>query len=128
GHAAFTGIRERGARAADIAILVVSSEDGVKPQTVEAFKNIQAQKIPYIVAINKIDKPNADVDKTKTSLAEHEIYVEGWGGDIPFVAISAFKGTNVSELLELIILQAELLDLKTDTLVPAEGAVVESSL
>jgi len=128
GHAAFTGIRERGARAADIAILVVSAEDGVKPQTVEAFKSIQAQKVPFIVAINKIDKPNADADRAKTSLAEHEIYVEGWGGDVPFVAISAFKGTNVSELLDLIILQAELLDLKTDTSKPAEGVVVESSL
>ncbi len=128
GHAAFTGIRMRGARAADIAILVVSAEDGVKPQTVEAFKSIQAEKIPFIVAINKIDKPNADVDRAKTSLAEHEIYVEGWGGDVPFVAISAFKGTNVSELLDLIILQAELLDLKTDTMKPAEGVVVESSL
>lgn len=128
GHAAFTGIRERGARAADVAILVVSAEDGVKPQTVEAFKSIQAQKVPFIVAINKIDKPNADVDRAKTSLAEHEIYVEGWGGDVPFVAISAFKGTNVSELLDLIILQSELSDLKTDTSKPAEGVVVESSL
>lgn len=128
GHAAFTGIRERGARAADIAILVVSAEDGVKPQTIEAYKNILAQKIPFIVAINKIDKPNADVEKAKNSLAENEIYVEGWGGDIPFVPISAFKGTGVSELLDLVTLSAELGDLKTDPALPAEGVVVESSL
>jgi len=128
GHEAFCSIRERGALAADIAILVVSGEDGVKPQTLEAMREIKAAKIPFIVAINKIDKPNADVDRTKTSLSENEIYVEGWGGDIPCVAISALKGTGVNELLDLVILSAELADLKTDPTAPAEGLVVESEL
>jgi translation initiation factor IF-2 len=128
GHEAFSGIRERGALAADIAVLVVSAEDGVKPQTVEALQEIKTAKVPYIVAINKIDKPNADIDKTKTSLAEHEVYVEGWGGDISCVAVSALKGTGVPELLEMINLTAELSDLKTDPAAPASGVVIESKL
>ena len=128
GHEAFCSIRERGALAADIAILVVSAEDGVKPQTLEAFQEIKAAKIPFIVAINKIDKPNADIDKAKTSLSEHEIYVEGWGGDVPCVAVSALKGTGVPELLELLILSTELSDLKTDASLPASGLVIESEL
>ena len=128
GHEAFCSIRERGALAADIAILVVSAEDGVKPQTVEAWNEIKAAKIPYIVAINKTDKPNADIDRTKTSLAEHEIYVEGWGGDIPCVAISALKGTGVPELLDMVNLVAELADLTTDPAVPASGVVIESEM
>ncbi len=126
GHAAFCSIRERGALAADIAILVVSAEDGVKPQTVEAMKEIKAANIPFIVAINKIDKPNADIDKTKTSLGEHEIYVEGWGGDTPCVPISALKGTGVPELLDMINLVAELADLKADLSAPAKGLIIES--
>lgn len=128
GHEAFCNIRERGAQAADIAILVVSAEDGVKPQTVEAYKSIQSQKIPYIVAINKIDKPNADINKAKQSLGENEIYLEGWGGDVPNVAISALKGTGVSELLDMVILISELGDFKTSPSKPAEGVVIESEL
>lgn len=128
GHEAFCAIRERGAQAADIAILVVSAEDGVKPQTLEALKNIKEEQIPYVVAINKIDKPNADETRTKTSLGENEIYVEGWGGDIPCVTISALKGTGVSELLDLVILSTELAELKTDPSLPASGIVVESEL
>ncbi len=128
GHEAFGSIRERGARVADIAILVVSAEDGVKPQTIEAFKTIKESGIPFVVAINKIDKPNADIDKTKTSLGEHEIYVEGWGGDVPFAPISALKGTGVSELLDLIMLVAELADLTADPSAPASGMVIESEL
>ncbi len=128
GHEAFCSIRERGALAADIAILVVSAEDGVKPQTVEAFREIKAAGIPFIVAINKIDKPNADIDRTKTSLGEHEIYVEGWGGDVPWVAISAIQGTGVPELLEMIQLVADMADLKTSTEALASGAVIESEL
>jgi translation initiation factor IF-2 len=89
GHAAFCNIRERGAQSADIAILIVSAEDGVKPQTVEAYKNIKDAKIPFIVAITKTDKPNANIDKVKTSLGENEIYVEGWGGDVSCVPISS---------------------------------------
>lgn len=126
GHEAFTSIRQRGARVADIAILVVSAEDGVKPQTLEALKCILAEKIPYIVAINKIDKPGANVEVTKQSLAENEVYVEGYGGDIPVVAISALKGTGISELLDMIILVADLADLKADHSVLGEGAIIES--
>ncbi len=128
GHEAFSGIRERGALAADIAILVVSAEDGVKPQTLEALKEIRAAKVPFIVAINKIDKPNADIDRTKTNLAEHEVYVEGWGGDISCVPISALKGDGGPELLEIINLTAELADLKADLSIPASGVVIESRL
>jgi translation initiation factor IF-2 len=126
GHEAFCSIRERGAQAADIAILVVSAEDGVKPQTMEAYKNIMEAKIPYVVAISKIDKPNADVNKAKQSLSEKEIYVEGWGGDIPCVPISATKGTGVSELLDMVMLVAEIGDFKTDPKASAEGIVIES--
>jgi translation initiation factor IF-2 len=128
GHEAFSSIRERGAEVADIAILVVSAEDGVKPQTVEALKCILEEKIPYIVAINKIDKPGADVDRTKASLAEHEIYVEGFGGDVPVVPISALKGTGVPELLDMIMLVADLQDLKANPALPAEGAIIEAGL
>ncbi len=126
GHEAFCSIRARGAQAADIAILVVSAEDGVKPQTLDALKAIKAQKIPYIVAINKIDKPNANIDRTKTSLGENEIYVEGWGGDIPCVSISAIKGDGIPELLDMVILMAEMSDLTTHPSKMASGIVVES--
>ena len=126
GHAAFTSIRERGAQAADVAILVVSAEDGVKPQTLEAYKNIKDQNLPFIVAINKIDKPNANVNKTKESLGEKEIYVEGWGGDIPCVEISALKGTGVSDLLDMIMLVTEISDLKSNPADPAGGVIIES--
>ncbi len=128
GHAAFCNIRERGAQAADIAILIVSAEDGVKPQTIEALNNIKEEKMPYVVAITKIDKPNANIERTKQSLGENEIYVEGWGGDIPCVSISAVTGEGVSELLDLVLLVAELEDLKMDPSLLASGAVIESSL
>ncbi len=126
GHEAFCGIRERGAKVADIAVLVVSAEDGVKPQTLEALKCILSEKIPYIVAINKIDKSGANVEVTKQSLAENEVYVEGYGGDIPVVAISALKGDGIPELLDMIMLVADLADLKADPSIPAEGVVIES--
>ncbi len=126
GHAAFCSIRERGAQAADVAILVVSAEDGVKPQTLEAYKNIKDQNLPFIVAINKVDKPNANVNKTKESLGEKEIYVEGWGGDVPCVEISALKGTGVSDLLDMIILVTEISDLKSNPVDPAGGVIIES--
>lgn len=126
GHEAFCSIRERGARVADIAILVVSAEDGVKPQTLEALKCILAEKIPYIVAINKIDKPGANIEVTKASLAENEVYVEGFGGDIPVVPISALKGTGVPDLLDMVMLVSDLQDMKADRNVPAEGAIIES--
>ncbi len=128
GHAAFTGIRERGARAADIAILIVSAEDGVKPQTIEVLKNIRESKLPFIVAITKIDKPNANVDKAMQSLGENEVYVEGWGGDTPVVPISAVTGKGIPELMDMIMLVAEMSDLKTKLDAPASGVVVESTL
>lgn len=126
GHEAFCGIRERGAKVADIAVLVVSAEDGVKPQTIEALKCIISEKIPYIVAINKIDKPGANVEVTKQSLAENEIYVEGYGGDVPVVPISALKGDGIPELLDMIILVTDIQDLKADANVLAEGVVIEA--
>ncbi len=126
GHEAFCSIRERGARVADIAILVVSAEDQVKPQTLEPLKCILAEKFPYIVVINKIDKPGANVELTKQSLAENEIYVEGFGGDVPVVPISALKGDGIPELLDMIMLVADLADLKADPAIPAVGAIIES--
>lgn len=128
GHAAFTSMRERGLEIADIAILIVSAEDGAKPQTKESFKQIEKRKIPFIVAINKIDKGTANLEMTKNSLAEIGVYVEGWGGDVPFVGISAKTGVGIDELLDLIILQNEMLDLKYDTNKKAEGIVLESFL
>lgn len=128
GHAAFTGMRERGASAADIAILVVSAEDGVKAQTLEALHTIRDAKIPFIVAINKIDLPEANIEKTKLSLAENEILVEGYGGDIPWTAISAVKGTGVNELLETILLVADLAELTYSPSALAEGIVIESNM
>src|SRR3989344_4925756 len=104
GHEAFKGIRSRGANVADIGILVVSGEEGVKPQTIEALASIKKAGIPYIVAITKIDKPEANIERTKQSLAEKEIYLEGYGGDIPFVAISSKTGEGVNDLLDLILL------------------------
>jgi translation initiation factor IF-2 len=128
GHEAFKNIRARGAKVADIAILVVSAEDGVRPQTKEAVETIKAAQIPYIVAINKIDREGADVEKTKGSLAENDIYVEGYGGTVPFVPISAKTGKGIPELLDMMLLQAELEDLKADTEKPAEGVVIEANL
>lgn len=128
GHAAFQKMRLRGADVADIAVLVVSAEDGVKPQTLEALESIKQAGIPFIVAINKIDKPGADISKTQASLIEHEIYIEGMGGDIPWAPISAKVGTGVSELLDLIILAADMTELKGDQNAPAEGIIIEGKL
>lgn len=126
GHEAFTKMRVRGAKVADIAILIVSAEDGVKKQTKEAYQTIQEAKIPFIVAINKIDKPGANVDQTKANLAENEIYLEGFGGDVSFVEISAKQGTNIDELLSTILLTADLEEYTGDPESPAEGIVIES--
>lgn len=128
GHEAFQKMRHRGADVADIAILIVSAEDGVKPQTIEALKCIKAAHIPYIVAINKIDKPGADVERTKSSLIENEIYIEGMGGDIPWAAISAKGGDGVDELLDVLVLAAEFAELTGNTNVPASGRVIETHL
>jgi len=128
GHAAFCNIRERGAQSADIAILIVSAEDGVKPQTIEAYKNIKEAQIPFLVALTKIDKPNANIEKAKTSLGENEIYVEGWGGDIPCIPISAITGEGIPELLDMIMLVAEMANFTTDPNKDASGIIVESTL
>jgi translation initiation factor IF-2 len=128
GHEAFKGMRARGARVADIAVLVVSAEDGVKAQTREAYKSIKEAGVPFIVAINKIDRPNANVDLTKQTLAEAEIFVEGYGGQIPWVAISAKTGKGVPELLDVMLLVAELAELKGDASKPGEGVVIESHM
>jgi len=127
GHEAFQEMRKRGSRVADLAILVVSAEDGVKPQTVEAYKAIEESKTPFIVAINKIDKPNADIDRTKVSLAEAGIYLEGYGGTVSFATVSAKTGEGVPALLDLVLLSTEILDLKGDSGAKASGFVVESS-
>lgn len=128
GHEAFQKMRLRGADVADIAILVVSAEDGVKPQTLEALASIKAAGIPYLVAINKIDKPGADVARTQASLIENEIYIEGMGGDIPYAAISAKTGEGIPELLDLLLLSAELAELTGDTAAHASGTVIEAHL
>lgn len=128
GHEAFSAIRSRGVDVADIAILVVSAEDGVKKQTLEALKCIIDSGIPYIVAINKIDKPGADVEKTKQNLAENGIYLEGYGGAVPWVPISAKTGEGVSDLLDIMLLVAEIAELKGDLNKNAEGVVIEANL
>lgn len=126
GHAAFQAIRARGANVADIAILVVAADDGVKAQTLEALASIRESKIPYIVAINKVDKPNADIARTQASLLEHAVYLEKLGGDVPWVAISAKAGAGVPELLDLVLLVAELNAHTADASAPAQGFVIEA--
>jgi translation initiation factor IF-2 len=128
GHEAFGKMRSRGAVIADIAILMVSAEDGIKPQTLEALESIKSAAIPYIVAINKIDKPGADVQKTKNSLLEHGIYLEGMGGSIPFVEISAKRGDGVPELLDMMLLVAEMEELTGDASKQAEGVIIEANV
>ncbi len=128
GHEAFKGMRNRGAQSADIAILVVSAEDSVKAQTIEAWKTIVESNIPFVVAINKIDKPNANPEKVKMDLAEKGIYLEGFGGDIPFAEISAKTGVGIDALLETILLVADIAELKGTPNTRAEGLVIESHL
>lgn len=128
GHAAFKGIRVRGANVADIAILVVSAEEGVKPQTSEALQHIKASGIPYVVAINKIDSPKANVERTKQSLAENEIYIEGYGGDVPALPISAKTGEGITDLLDTLLLVADMQNLTYGSDKPAEGIVIEANL
>lgn len=128
GHEAFCSMRVRGAHAADMAILVVSTEDGVKPQTIEALKCINQDTMPFVVALNKIDRPGADIDRTKTALAEIGVLVEGWGGNVPFVAISAKTGEGVADLLEMVVLQSDMEELIGDPSTSAEGFVIESNL
>jgi translation initiation factor IF-2 len=126
GHAAFSGMRSRGAQVADIAILIVSAEDGVKMQTIEAIKTIKENDVPFIVGINKIDRPGANIDKTKMDLAENEVYLEGMGGTTPFVLISAKTGEGVPELFETISLVADLEEFVGTPEIPANGLIIES--
>jgi len=128
GHETFSKLRARGAKAADIAVLVVAADDGVKPQTLEALEHIKKAELPFIVAINKIDKPEANVEKVKKELSENDVLVESWGGKIPSVEISAKAGKNVSELLDLIELLADMGELKASLNSPAEGIVIETNL
>ncbi|WP_422910111.1 translation initiation factor IF-2 [Pseudomonas sp. MAC6] len=128
GHAAFTAMRARGAKATDIVILVVAADDGVMPQTIEAVQHAQAAGVPLVVAVNKIDKPGADLDRIRSELSVHNVTSEEWGGDTPFVPVSAKVGTGVDELLEAVLLQAEILELKATPSAPGRGVVVESRL
>ncbi len=128
GHAAFTAMRARGAKVTDIVVLVVAADDGVMPQTVEAINHAKAAKVPMIVAINKIDKPDAKPERVRTELLQHEVQVESLGGDVVDVEVSAKNKTNLDRLLEMIALQADLLDLKTNAERPAEGTVIEAKL
>jgi translation initiation factor IF-2 len=128
GHAAFTAMRARGAKVTDIVVLVVAADDGVMPQTVEAINHAKAAGVPMIVAINKIDKPQADPNRVKTDLLSHEVVVESMGGDTLEVPVSALKRTNLDKLLEAIHLQAEVLDLKANPDRTAEGIVIEAKL
>ena len=128
GHAAFTSMRARGAKVTDIVILVVAADDGVMPQTVEAISHAKAAEVPIVVAVNKIDKPEADPTRVKNELLQHEIISEDMGGDVQFVEVSALAGTGLDDLLESVLLQAELLDLKANPDRAAEGIVIESKL
>jgi len=128
GHAAFTAMRARGAKVTDIVVLVVAADDGVMPQTVEAIHHAKAAKVPIIVAINKIDKPDAKPERVRTDLLQHEIQVESMGGEVVDVEVSAIKKQNIDRLLEMIGLQAEILDLKANPERAAEGTVIEAKL
>ncbi len=128
GHEAFTAMRMRGAQATDIAILVVAADDGVMPQTIEAISHAKAAGIEIIVAVNKIDKPSANVEKVKQELAEYELLAEDWGGNTTFVPVSARTGEGLEQLLEMVLLTAELLELKANPKRKARGIVIEAKL
>ncbi len=128
GHAAFTAMRARGAKVTDIVVLVVAADDSVMPQTIEAIQHARAGDVPIIVAINKIDKPDSDPSKVRNALLQHEVFVESMGGEVLEVEVSALKGTNLDKLLDAILLQAELLELKANPNRLAEGVVIEARL
>ncbi len=128
GHAAFTAMRARGAKVTDIVVLVVAADDGVMPQTLEAIQHAKAAGVPIVVAVNKIDKPEADPERVKNELAQHEVIPEDWGGDTIFVNVSAKTGQGIDDLLEAILLQAEILELKAVREGPARGVVLEAKL
>lgn len=128
GHAAFTAMRARGAKLTDIVVLVVAADDGVMPQTIEAINHAKAANVPIVVAVNKIDKPEADMDRVKNELAKHGLIPEEWGGENIFAPISAKTGQNIDQLLDSILVQAEVLELKAVVDCPAHGVVIESRL
>src|SRR3989339_1007387 len=129
GHAAFSAMRHRGGQAADVAILLVAADDSVMPQTIESIEHIKSAGIPFVVAVNKVDLPGINPDRVKTDLANNGVYVEGYGGDIPLVNISAKTGTGGDDLFEIILLLAELEELKDNSSeTPATALVIESSL
>jgi translation initiation factor IF-2 len=128
GHAAFTTMRARGAKLTDIVVLVVAADDGVKPQTVEAIKHARAAHVPLIVAMNKIDKPEANIDNLKQGLVQHEVVPEDWGGDVQFVPVSALTGDGVDALLDAILIQSEVMELTAVHEGNASGVVIEASL
>ena len=128
GHAAFTSMRARGAQATDIVVLVVAADDGVMPQTIEAIQHAKAAQVPLVVAVNKIDKPEADLDRVKNELSQYGVMPEEWGGEAQFIPVSAKAGTGIDDLLNAILLQAEVLELKAVRNGMASGAVIESFL
>ena len=128
GHAAFTAMRARGAQATDIVVLVVAADDGVMPQTIEAIEHARAAGVPLVIAVNKIDRENADPERVRSELSQHEIIPEDWGGEHLFVHVSAKTGQGIDDLLDAILLQAEVMDLKAIEDGPAKGLVIESSL
>lgn len=128
GHEAFSAMRSRGARVADIAVLVVAADEGIKPQTKEAINHIKKSGLPFLVALNKIDKPNAAPEKIKQGLAENDVVVESYGGKIPSVEVSAKTGQGINDLLEMILLLAEMEELTYDPEAPASGVVIESNM
>lgn len=128
GHAAFSHMRERGADVTDIVVLVVAANDGIKPQTIESIQHIKAAGVQYLVAINKMDVPGASADMVKAQLTEHEVFVEGYGGQVPAVAISALKKTGIDDLLEMIVLMAEIEELEAQPDAPLDAVVIESHM
>jgi translation initiation factor IF-2 len=126
GHAAFVGMRSRGLEVADVAILIVSAEEGSKIQTLEAIELIKSAGLPFIVAFTKIDKPGADLERAKMSLLEHQVFIEGMGGDVPWVGVSGKTGEGIPELLDLILLAAELEEIAADASLPGQGLVIEA--
>jgi translation initiation factor IF-2 len=128
GHAAFTAMRARGAKATDVVVLVVAADDGVMPQTIEAIQHAKAAGVPIVVAVNKIDKPDADAERVRTELAKHDVIAEEWGGQNMFRSVSAKTGEGIDQLLEAILLQAEVLELKAPRTGFASGVVIESSM
>lgn len=128
GHAAFTAMRSRGAQSTDVVILVVAADDGVMPQTIEAIQHAKAAGVPIVVAINKIDKPAADLERVKNELVQRDVIPDDWGGDTQFIPVSAHTGEGIDRLLEAVLLQAEMLELKAPSDIPAQGVVIESRL